>query len=99
MVAVCSSKPHAAYTSFESGDKVAAYGGLGILAAVLGVKYGKAAAAGLVAVVLLAPGTIDDNSAGQRAPSPIRTMVRGICYRCASLHGAHAGLRWAPFLV
>jgi len=52
-VAAYSSKPQAAYSSFESGDKVAAYGGLGVLAAVLGVKYGKAATAGLIAIVLV----------------------------------------------
>jgi uncharacterized membrane-anchored protein len=52
-VAAYSSKPQAAYTNFESGDKVAAYGGLGVLATVLGVKYGKAATAGLVAMVII----------------------------------------------
>ena len=40
-------KAQASYSNFQSGDKVAAYGGLGVLATVLGVKYGKAASAGL----------------------------------------------------
>ena len=46
-------KAQASYSNFQSGDKVAAYGGLGVLATVLGVKYGKAASAGLIAVVLI----------------------------------------------
>jgi hypothetical protein len=46
-------KAQASYSNFQSGDKVAAYGGLGVLATVLGVKYGKAASAGLLAVVLI----------------------------------------------
>jgi uncharacterized membrane-anchored protein len=40
------------YADFSSGDKVAAVGAVGVLAGLLGVKYGKAAAMGLVAVVL-----------------------------------------------
>jgi uncharacterized membrane-anchored protein len=46
-------KAQASYSNFQSGDKVAAYGGLGVLATVLGVKYGKAATAGFIAVALL----------------------------------------------
>lgn len=46
-------KPEAAYTSYISGDKVAAVGAAGVLATLLGVKYGKAAAAGVFAVALI----------------------------------------------
>lgn len=42
-----------AYFNFESGDKVAAVGALGVLAALVGVKYGKAAGAGIIAFLLL----------------------------------------------
>jgi len=38
------------YFDFKSGDKVAAVGALGVLAGVLGVKYGKAVATGLFAL-------------------------------------------------
>lgn len=41
------------YAEFTSGDPVAGYGAVGVLAAMLGVKYGKAASAGLIAVALL----------------------------------------------
>jgi uncharacterized membrane-anchored protein len=41
------------YSEFRSGDKVAGYGALGVFAGLLGVKYGKAAAAGLFAVGLV----------------------------------------------
>jgi len=41
------------YFQFESGDKVAAYGALSVFAGILGVKYGKAASAGLIAAALL----------------------------------------------
>ncbi|RWE25098.1 DUF2167 domain-containing protein [Mesorhizobium sp.] len=41
------------YTEFASGDKVAGYGALGVLATMLGVKYGKAAGAGLIALLLV----------------------------------------------
>ena len=41
-------KAQASYRTLQcQGDKVAAYGGLGVLATVLGVNYGKAASAGL----------------------------------------------------
>ena len=46
-------KTKQAYFDFEDGDKVAAVGALGVLAALVGVKYGKAAATGFVAVLLL----------------------------------------------
>lgn len=42
-----------AYFDFQDGDKVAAVGAIGVLAALVGVKYGKAAATGFVAVLLL----------------------------------------------
>lgn len=42
-----------AYFDFQDGDKVAAVGAVGVLAALVGVKYGKAAATGLIAVALL----------------------------------------------
>jgi uncharacterized membrane-anchored protein len=41
------------YAEFSSGDKVAGYGALGVLATLLGVKYGKAAVTGLIAVALV----------------------------------------------
>jgi uncharacterized membrane-anchored protein len=40
------------YAEFSSGDKIAAVGAVGVLAGLLGVKYGKAAGLGLIAVVL-----------------------------------------------
>lgn len=40
-------------TAFESGDKIAAAGALAVLAGLVGVKYGKAAAGGLLAILLL----------------------------------------------
>ena len=48
-------KPEAqqAYFDFQDGDKVAAVGAVGVLAALVGVKYGKAAAAGIMAVALV----------------------------------------------
>lgn len=47
--AVSTYKPDAttSYAAYNPGDKVAAYGGLGVLATVLGVKYGKAATVGI----------------------------------------------------
>jgi uncharacterized membrane-anchored protein len=53
-IAAYTPKPTAEYTAYEKGDKIAAYGGLGVLATVLGVKYGKAATAGIVAILALA---------------------------------------------
>ena len=47
------SEPNESYFSFQSGDKVAAVGALGVLASLVGVKYGKAAASGLMAALLL----------------------------------------------
>ena len=48
-------KPQAgsSYLEFSSGDKVAGYGALGVLATMLGVKYGGAAGAGLIALALV----------------------------------------------
>ena len=46
-------KAGSSYFEFSSGDKVAGYGALGVLATMLGVKYGKAAGAGLIALALL----------------------------------------------
>ena len=43
--------PETAYSDFRQGDKVAAVGGLGVLATVLGVKYGKVAAVGAVGLL------------------------------------------------
>lgn len=40
------------YAEFTSGDKVAAYGAMSGLAGLMGVKYGKAATAGIIAVAL-----------------------------------------------
>jgi uncharacterized membrane-anchored protein len=45
--------PVTSYSAYQPGDKVAAYGGLGVLATVLGVKYGKAASAGFVALLAI----------------------------------------------
>ncbi|WP_370212464.1 DUF2167 domain-containing protein [Roseovarius sp.] len=41
------------YSAFSSGDKVAAVGAVGVLASLLGVKYGKGAATGLLFVLTL----------------------------------------------
>ena len=41
------------YASFSSGDKVAAVGALGVLAGLVGVKYGKAALGGFLAIALV----------------------------------------------
>lgn len=41
------------YTEFVMGDKVAAVGVVGVLATLIGVKYGKGAAAGLLAIILM----------------------------------------------
>lgn len=41
------------YASFSSGDKVAAVGALGVLAGLVGVKYGKAAVGGFLAIALM----------------------------------------------
>ncbi|GGE26982.1 hypothetical protein GCM10007276_00150 [Agaricicola taiwanensis] len=46
------SKPGTSYAEFTSGDKIAAGGAVGVLAALTGVKYGKEAATGLIAVLL-----------------------------------------------
>ena len=43
----------AGYGDFQKGDQIAAYGGLGVLAAVLGVKFGKVATIGLPAGLAL----------------------------------------------
>ncbi len=40
------------YASFTAGDKVAAGGALGVLATLVGVKYGKAAGLGVMAIIL-----------------------------------------------
>jgi len=52
---VSSYKPKAgsSYTEFTSGDKVAGYGALGAFAGVLGIKYGKGIASGLLALIPL----------------------------------------------
>ena len=44
--------PKSTYASYQAGDKVAACGGLGVLATVMGVKYGKTAAVGLGAALV-----------------------------------------------
>jgi uncharacterized membrane-anchored protein len=41
------------YAEFSEGDKVAGYGALGVLGALLGVKFGKAAVVGFFAVALV----------------------------------------------
>lgn len=41
------------YSAFTSGDKVAAVGAVGVLATLVGVKYGKGAATGLLVVLTL----------------------------------------------
>ena len=40
------------YASFQDGDKIAAVGTVGVLAALAGVKYGKVAAAGILGVII-----------------------------------------------
>lgn len=45
--------PSADYSSFASGDKVAAVGAVGVLATLIGVKYTKTALAGVFAIVLV----------------------------------------------
>ena len=42
-----------AYFDFQDGDKVAAVGAMGVLATLVGVKYGKAAAAGIFAIAMV----------------------------------------------
>ena len=44
--------PSQKYTAFATGDKVAAAGAVGVLATLVGVKYGKAATAGALAILL-----------------------------------------------
>ncbi|MEQ8832651.1 MAG: DUF2167 domain-containing protein [Alphaproteobacteria bacterium] len=44
---------HQSYDSFTTGDKVASVGALGVLATLVGVKYGKAAASGALALLLV----------------------------------------------
>lgn len=53
--AVATYKPEmqSSYAAYQPGDKLATYGGLGVLATVLGVKYGKAASAGLLAMLAI----------------------------------------------
>jgi uncharacterized membrane-anchored protein len=41
------------YFDFQDGDKVAAVGAMGVLASLVGVKYGKAAAGGILALALV----------------------------------------------
>ena len=41
------------YAAFENGDRIAAVGAIGILASLTGVKYGKAAATGIFAVLVV----------------------------------------------
>ena len=45
--------PDESYAAFETGDKIAAAGAVGVLATLVGVKYGKTAFAGLAAIALL----------------------------------------------
>lgn len=52
-IATYRSEPGAAYVDFRDGDKVAAVGALGVLATVMGVKYGKGALAGILAAAFL----------------------------------------------
>ena len=42
--------PETSYAEYRSGDRLAAVGAVGALAAVMGVKYGKAATVGLFAL-------------------------------------------------
>lgn len=46
--------PSESYAAFQSGDKVAAVGALGVLAGMVGVKYTKTAAVGLAVVLAMA---------------------------------------------
>lgn len=46
-------KTQQAYFDFQDGDKVAAVGAIGVLATLVGVKYGKAAATGILAIILI----------------------------------------------
>ena len=46
-------KQNQSYFDFQDGDKVAAAGAVGVLATLLGVKYGKGAATGILAVALV----------------------------------------------
>ena len=46
-------KANSRRSAFESGDKIAAAGALTVLAGLVGVKYGKAAAGGAIAILLL----------------------------------------------
>lgn len=46
-------KPSLSYADFQEGDKVAAAGAVGVLAALLGVKYGREIAGGLLATILI----------------------------------------------
>ncbi len=47
------STPTEAYSAFVTGDKVAAVGAVGVLATLVGVKYGKTAFAGFLAIAAL----------------------------------------------
>lgn len=46
-------KPEESYFDFEDGDKIAAAGALGVLATLVGVKYGKGAFAAILATILI----------------------------------------------
>ena len=46
-------KTGSSYSEFTSGDKVASYGALTVLAGILGVKYGKILGAGVLAIALV----------------------------------------------
>lgn len=46
-------KPQEEYSAFSSGDKVAAVGAVGVLATLVGVKYGKGAATGILVFLAL----------------------------------------------
>ena len=48
-----STAPQQSYFDFQDGDKVAAVGAVGVLATLVGVKYGKAVASGLFALILV----------------------------------------------
>ncbi|HWK68586.1 MAG TPA: DUF2167 domain-containing protein [Rhizobiaceae bacterium] len=52
-VAVYKPNVGSSYFHFESGDKVASYGALSVFAGILGVKYGKAATAGLLVIAAI----------------------------------------------
>jgi uncharacterized membrane-anchored protein len=47
-----SAKQSSSYVDFKDGDKIAAGGAIGVLATLVGVKYGKAIATGLFVVIL-----------------------------------------------